>query len=308
MPIDPEFLSILDSLNGLPEPDYSRPALELAREMRATPVHIPPLLHAVAVEVRNVPGFNGDPIRVRIYRPLTQQPQAALLSLHGGGWVTGGLDSDEFKCHLLAHWTGCAIVSVDYRLAPEHPYPTPAEDCYAVTQWTAANAAALRLDAGRIGIAGSSAGGNLAACVAMMARDRRGPALRCQLLTYPVCDHDFDRPSYLMHAEGKLLSRRQMMWFWDQYAAGVDRNHGYLSPARADDLTGLPPALVITAEFDPLCDEGEDYARRLADAGNEASLVRSQGMVHGFLAVAVQHRKSMEALRVTADAMQRYLG
>lgn len=305
MAVDQHFQAILDVINGLPPPDFSRPPADLAREMRSPPVNIPPLLHAVSVEVRKVPGKDGYPIPVRIYRPSSPRPHAVMVSMHGGGWVMGSLDSDEFKSHFIAHQSGCAVVSVDYRLAPEHPFPVPLEDCYAVTEWVAAQAATLGFDSDRIGITGGSAGGNLAAAVALMARDRGGPPLRCQVLTCPVCDHDFDRPSYLEHAAGKMLTRAHMMWFWDQYAGEADRNQPYLCPLRADDLRNLPPALVVTAEYDPLRDEAELYAKKLLEAGNHATILRMDGLVHAFQSLDVQHPRSLESLRTTsAFAMQ----
>ena len=308
MTVDRDFQTILDVINGLPAPDYSRPPIELARAMRSPPVNIPPLLHAVSVEVRKVPGRDGYLIPVRIYRPSSPQPHGVLVSMHGGGWALGSLDGDEFKSHFIAHESGCAVVSVDYRLAPEHPFPVPLDDCYAVTEWVAAQATPLGFDPNRIGVAGGSAGGNLAAAVALKARDRGGPRLRCQILTCPVCDHDFDRPSYLENGEGKMLTRTQMMWFWEQYAGQADRNQPYLSPLRADDLRNLPPALVLIAEYDPLRDEGELYAKKLSEAGNQAEILRMEGLVHAFQSLAVQHPKSLESLRITSAYTMRHLG
>lgn len=307
MTVDRGFQEILDVINALPATDYSRPPVELARAMRSAPVNIPPLKHAVSVEVRKVPGKDGYLIPIRIYRPSTSRPHGVLISMHGGGWALGSLDGDEFKSHYLAHESGCAVVSVDYRLAPEFPFPTPLEDCYAVTEWVATQSSNLGFDASRIGITGGSAGGNLAAAVTLMARDRDGPSLHCQVLTCPVCDHDFDRPSYLENAEGKMLTRTQMMWFWNQYAGGADRNQPYLSPLRAGDLRHLPPALVLTAEYDPLRDEGELYAKKLRDAGNEVESIRLDGLVHAFQSLAVQHPKSIESLDVTAAFVRRHL-
>lgn len=308
MTIDRDFQAILDVINALPPIDFARPPLEIAREMRGSPVLIPPLPHAVAVEVRRVPAEDGFPIPVRIYRPATPRPHPVLLNIHGGGWVRGSLDGDEYRCHFIAHRAECAILSIDYRLAPEHPYPRPLEDCYAVLAWAAANAAALGFDPVRVGIAGDSAGANLAAAVALMARDRAGPALCCQILTCPVCDHDFDRPSYVENGEGKLLTRALMMWFWQQYAREADRNDPYLSPLRAQDLRGLPPALVLTAEHDPLRDEGEAYAATLSAAGNKVVAKRIAGVIHAFQSIAVQHPSSIEALRTTADFAAQHFG
>jgi len=309
MPVNADFQKLLDVINAMPVPDYARqPAIELARAMRAGPITIPPVPQPVRVESRELPGPSGY-IPVRIYRPDGPGPFGVMVSFHGGGWVTGKLDSDEHKSHVLARASGVAIVSVDYRMAPEHRFPAAAEDCYAVTDWVARNAATLGFDPNRVGVGGSSAGGNLSAVVPLMAKDRGGPALAFQLLTYPVCDDDFERPSYRDNPEGKVISRTQMIWFWDQYAPGkADRDNPYLNPMRAKDLTGLPPALVITAEFDPLRDEGEAYAQRLRDAGVEVQSTRYDGMVHGFLSMMILHPVSQKALAQTAAAMKKYLG
>jgi acetyl esterase len=307
MSVHPDFQAILDVVNGLPATDFSRPPLDIAREMRSAPIMIPPLQFAVSVEVRKVPGRDGHAIPVRIYRPSVPRPHGVLVSMHGGGWVRGSLDSDEFRSHFVAHEAGCAVVSVDYRLAPEHPFPIPLEDCLAVTEWVAAQAAILGFDAERIGVAGDSAGANLATAVALKMRDRSGPQLKCQILAYPVCDHDFDRPSYLANAEGKLLTRTHMMWFWEQYAGTADRNLPFLSPLRCDDLGNMPPALVLTAEHDPLRDEGEAYAEALLQAGNFVEAHRLEGLVHAFQSLAPQHPRTIESLKTTAAFASRHL-
>ncbi|SKC03810.1 alpha/beta hydrolase [Sphingopyxis flava] len=307
MSVHPDFQAILDMVNSLPATDYSRPPLELAQEMRSAPVRIPPLPNAVAVEVRKVSGSDGHAIPVRIYRPESPAPHAVLVSMHGGGWVRGSLDGDEFRSHFMAHESGCAVVSVDYRLAPEHPYPAALNDCLAVIEWVAREAAALGFDKQRIGVAGDSAGANLATAVALKLRDGSGPLLKCQILVYPVCDHDFDRPSYLANAEGKLLTRQFMMWCWDQYAGGADRNLPYLSPLRAGDLSGMPPTLLLTAEYDPLRDEGEAYARALQQAGNLVKAERLDGMVHPFQSLAPQHPCSIESFKAAASFAKAHL-
>ena len=175
------------------------------------------------------------------------------------------------------------MVSVDYRLAPESKFPVPFDDCYAATEWAAHNAAALNGDADRIAVGGDSAGGNLAAAVALAARDRRGPSLNFQLLVYPVTARDYQTGSYQKNAEGYMLTRDAMQWYWDHYlASDADASNPYAAPLEAADLSGLPQALVITAEFDPLCDEGEAYAGMLKAAGSDAEASRYDGMIHGF--------------------------
>jgi acetyl esterase len=231
---------------------------------------------------RRIPGPAGD-IPVRVYTPNGTAPFPLLVYFHGGGWVLGGIDTHDGTCRSLANGAGCVVVSVDYRLAPEHRYPAAAEDCCAATQWAAAHAAELGADARRVAVGGDSAGGNLAAVVALMARDRGGPALVLQLLIYPATDARFDTASYRDNADGYLLTAADMRWFWDHYLGDSGRGaEPYASPLRAADLSGLPPALVITAEFDPLRDEGEAYAKRLEDAGVASRLSRYDGMIHGF--------------------------
>lgn len=309
MPVDADIQKVLDVLNAMPPVNYAgaRP-IELARQMRSVPVVIPAIEKSAArVENRIVPASRGD-VPVRIYWPHGKGPFGVMVSFHGGGWVTGKLDSDEYKSHRLVNATGCAIVSVDYRMAPEHPYPVPLDDCYDVTCWVAANAASLGFDPARIAVGGSSAGGNLAAAVALRARDQKGPAIKFQLLTYPVCDDDFNRPSYVDNAEKLLLSRQQMIWFWDQYVEKPLRSHPYVSPCKSTNLAGLPPALVLTAEFDPLRDEGEAYAAQLKAAGVAVECRRYDGMVHGFLSAAVQHPSSLAALDLSAQHLKKYIG
>ncbi|HXC39355.1 MAG TPA: alpha/beta hydrolase [Burkholderiales bacterium] len=309
MPVDSDIQKLLDTINALPAVDFGHmPALEAARKLRV-PVNVPPIpRRAAKVENRSVPGPGGD-IPVRIYWPEGKGPFGAMVSFHGGGWVIGNLDSDEYKSHMLVNDSGVAIVSVDYRLAPEHTFPAAAEDCYAVTKWVYDNARSLNFDPNRLGVGGSSAGGNLSAVVPLMARDRGGPPLRFQLLTYPVCDDNFDRPSYVNNPKGKIISRAQMQWFWDMYVPDKkDRGNPYATPMREKNLRGLPPALVLTAEYDPLRDEGAAYAARLKEAGVETEHVDYEGMVHGFISVAVLHAVSTKALRHTAAAMKKYLG
>ncbi|MDF8335365.1 alpha/beta hydrolase [Novosphingobium cyanobacteriorum] len=307
MSVDPHYQAILDRINALPPLDLTRPAVALAQEMRAAPVLIPPIPHPVAVEVRKIPAAEGHLIPVRIYRPLSPGPHGVLLSMHGGGWVRGSLDGDEYRSHLIAHESGCVVVSIDYRMAPEHPFPAPLEDCYAVLTWVAEQSSAAGFRAGKIGVFGDSAGGNLAAALAIMTRDRAGPKIACLILLHPVCDHDFDTPSYHENGEGKLLTRTMMMWFWDQYAGQADRTNPYVSPLRCTDLTGLPAALVLTAEFDPLRDEGESFAKSLSAAGCAVTQERLGGVIHAFQSVAVEHPLSLASLKTIASFARRHL-
>jgi len=223
---------------------------------------------------------------------------AVLVFFHGGGWVIGNLDTHDMVCRALANAAGCLVVSVDYRLAPEARFPAAAEDCYAATAWVAEHARSLGGDGSRIAVGGDSAGGNLSASVALMARDRGGPPIAFQLLIYPVAAADFETASYRACAEGYGLSRADMIWFWDHYVPDTrDRANPYVAPLGADDLSGLPSALVITAEYDPLRDEGEALAAKLSAAGVPTTLARYDGQIHGF----VSNYTVMEQGRVAID-------
>ena len=210
----------------------------------------------------------GGSIPIRILRPQ-QAARGVIVYYHGGGWVIGTIDEFDTLGRKIAERTSCAVVLVDYRLAPEYRYPTAADDSYAALEWAGANLATI---AGRndvpLFVAGDSAGGNLSAVVALRARDRGGPEIALQVLIYPVTDCDFDRPSYVDPENQVLLTRDAMVWFWDHYLPDASRRaEPDASPLRAEDLSGLPPAVVITAEHDPLRDEGEEYAKKLEAAG-----------------------------------------
>jgi acetyl esterase len=236
----------------------------------------PARVHSVSdVEI---PGAGG-PIPARVYESEANPSAPTLVYFHGGGWVVLGIDSHDHACRSLCSRAGCRVVSVDYRMAPEDPFPAAADDCYAATQWVAS-----ALGASHIAVGGDSAGGNLAAVTALMARDRGGPALSHQLLIYPVTNvATFDTPSYAAYATGHGLTASLMRWFGAQYAGGTRQaENPYVSPLLAPSLAGLPPALVITAEFDVLRDEGEAYASNLAAAGVATDCVRYNGVHHGF--------------------------
>jgi acetyl esterase len=200
------------------------------------------------------------------------------------------------------------VASVDYRLAPDTRFPGAVEDCFAATRWVVENAAALGADPRRVAVAGDSAGGNLAAVVAQIARDRGTPPLRFQLLVYPVADADFERASYRANADGYFLTRAAMQWFWDQYVPdAAERAHPYASPLRARSLAGLPPALVISAEFDPLRDEGEAYAEALRRAGVPVQCSRYDGQIHGFFGMGYAIERARDAVDEAANALRKAL-
>ena len=285
MPLNPQFKALLDQMAAAGGPPLIEMPIADARAMyRAMQ---PKSDIAVGnVQDRTIPGPASD-IPVRIYTPEGRGPFPMLMNFHGGGWVIGDLDTADYQCRELCRSVGCIVISVDYRLAPEHKFPAAADDCFAATQWAAANAKRLNGDANRLAVGGDSAGGNLAAVVSQMARDKGGPKLVFQLLVYPVTNADFSTTSYRDNAEGYLLTKTSMEWFWNHYAPGAaDRAHPYASPVRATSLARLPPALTMTAEFDPLRDEGEAYAAALQKAGVASECVRYDGLIHGFFAMA----------------------
>jgi acetyl esterase len=228
-----------------------------------------------------LPGPAGR-VPARLYRPVARRELPALVYFHGGGFVTGSVESHDSLCRTLANASGAAVLSVDYRLAPENPFPAATDDCLAAVR-AAAGGAVPGIDPERLAVAGDSAGGNLAAVTALRCRDEGGPELRHQILFYPVIDRNFDTPSYLENADGYLLSRRMMMWFWDKYGPASLVDDPRACPIRAEKLAGVAPATVITAEYDPLRDEGEAYAARLREAGVPTQLRRYDGMIHGFV-------------------------
>lgn len=229
----------------------------------------------------------AQPIPVRLYRPLGAAPGEtlpALVYFHGGGWTIGDLDTHDTLCRQLSNRAGCAVVSVDYRIAPEHRFPAAVDDSIAATRWVRANAAALAVDATRVAVGGDSAGGNLAAVASIALRDAGEAPLAFQLLIYPVTDLRRVAPSYTTHGQGYLLTREAMDYFHDHYIADAAHDLDWrASPLLRDDLAGLPPALVLTAGCDPLHDEGLQYAQRLSEAGNRATHLCFERQIHGFV-------------------------
>jgi acetyl esterase len=235
-----------------------------------------------SIEDRTVPGYDGGPeVPVRIYRPKGEGPFPTVVFYHGGGFVIGDLESHDITCRYLANETDSVVVAVDYRLAPEHPFPAAVEDCYAATTW-AASAEELDGD-GNLAVMGDSAGGNLAAAVSLMARDLDGPDIDRQVLVYPATSRSDDWPSMTQFGEGYFLQAEDMDWFHDSYVPNeVHEANPYANPLEAADLSGLPPATVITAGFDPLRDQGAAYAEALAEAGIDVEYRNYEEMIHGF--------------------------
>ncbi len=284
MALHPEAKAFLDQREAMGVKSATELSVEAAREQAVrVALAAGPGERVAHVEDRSTPGPHG-PIPIRIYRPDGTGPFPVLVYFHGGGWVVGNLETADVFCRAMTSGTGHVVVSVNYRHAPEHKFPIAADDSFAATQWVATHAATFHGDAARLIVSGTSAGGNLAAVVGLMARDRGGPALMSQLLIVPVIDYNFETSSYRKNADGYGLTADAMRWYWKQYLRGDDDGrHPYASPLRAQSLRGLPPALVVTAEFDPLHDEGEAYATRLRAEGVPTTLWRREGMIHGFL-------------------------
>ena len=301
MPLDPIVASMLEQMAAAgapPLPDMSLPdARAMYREMQAA-LPKPDLASVEDAEAGAVP--------LRIYRS-SQDACPAIVYFHGGGWVIGDLDTHDSVCRQLALGTGAAVIAVDYRLAPEHPFPAALDDCYAATCWASSHAVELNIDPARLAVAGDSAGGNLATCVCLRIREEGGPRLRHQLLVYPVTDTAMDTASLKENAEGYLLTRDAMVWFFDQYLGkgGKNRDNPYAAPAKAKSLAGLPPACIITAEFDPLRDEGEAYGQALATAGVPVKAQRFDGMIHGFFGMTDMLAGSKAAMALATAEVAR---
>ena len=306
MPLDPQAQSLVDAMAKLNLKPIEDSTPEEAREsMLSRTAALGPFPDVAAVTERRVP-VQGAEITVRLYAPAGPGPHPALVFYHGGGWVIGDLDTHDGLCRTLSNAAGCIVASVDYRLAPETKYPAAAEDSYAALVWLAANAARLGIDPRRIAVGGDSAGGNLSTVVALMTRDRKGPALAAQILIYPVTDHNLDTSSYHENATGYVLTREAMRWFWRHYLVREEQGKEPLaSPLRAASLAGLPPALVITAACDPLRDEGEAYAARLRDAGVPVTLTRYDGMFHGFIRMTRFLDKARAAVDEVAGSLRK---
>jgi len=307
MNLDPELAAAVDFLPKLPmgEPAEARAAL---RQMIAD-VPRPPLPEGVTTVDRTVPGVDGNEIPVRVYSPTRDGAAVpAVLYIHGGGFVVGDLDTEHANAMSTADALGVVAVSVDYRLAPEHPFPAGVEDCYSVLTWLAAEADSLGVDPQRIAVFGQSAGGGLAAGLALMARDRGGPALCFQVLGIPELDDRLETPSMVAFTDTPMWNRPSAERSW-RYYLGEGANgetSPYAAPARAEDLSGLPAAYVSTCEYDPLRDEGIIYALRLLQAEVSVELHQFAGTFHGstILPADVSRRQQAEMV----DALRRGLG
>ncbi|WP_423917358.1 alpha/beta hydrolase [Candidatus Poriferisodalis sp.] len=319
MTLEAEASLVIAQLNALDRPTFQDVGPDRARKGFE---ELPPgglEVDVASTEDRTIPGPDGNDIAVRIYRPgdgaLTADHSGVLGCLvyfHGGGWVVGSIETHDLTCRSLTMLAGVVTVSVDYRLAPEHPFPAGPNDCCATTQWVINNAAELGVDSRRVAIGGDSAGGNLAAAVALMCRDAAAnddacgqPAL--QVLIYPVTDYDRDTHSMIANAEGYLLTRATMEWFDDLYCPPSERKNPYAAPLAVDDPSGAAPALVIVAGHDPLRDEGVDYAKKLAESQVPTTLIEYPGQFHGFFGMTRFLDQAIEAQELTAHALRRAL-
>ena len=257
-----------------------------------------------SIENLRIPGPDCE-IPIRIYTPDAPAPRPALVYFHGGGWVVCDLDTHDVVCTAIAHRAGAVVIAVDYRLAPEHKFPAAVTDSYAATAWVASNAKRLGIDPKRISVGGDSAGGNLAAVVSLKSRDEDGPAIALQVMVYPATDlSSFDTPSYQEFGESHYLTKSEMEWFRQHYLRSMeDARDPHASPLLALDLSELPPALIITAECDPLRDEGEAYAKRLANDGVPVKYTCYPGMIHPFFSLSGAIPQAFDAIQQVANAV-----
>ncbi|MFC7082005.1 alpha/beta hydrolase [Halorussus caseinilyticus] len=313
--LDPEVARVVADIEAAGVPEWSALSVESARRVEDEVFSGGDPPEVGFVRDLSIPGPGGsspgpggspgDPEReipVRVYRHpdlnADADPAPVLVYYHGGGWVLGTLDSIDGVCRRLARRGECVVVSVDYRLAPEHPFPAAVEDATAALRWTAENADAFGGNSERLAVGGTSAGGNLAAVTALRARESESvPDLARQFLFYPITDYAFDTDSYAENGDGPLLTETDMRWFWDHYLRSeVDGANPYASPLRAPDLANLPPATVVTCGFDPLRDEGVAYADRLAAAGVEVRHDHHPDQPHGFLSTSASVSAADDAL------------
>ena len=297
MSLAPEIKAFLEAgaAAGLPQV-WEAPLDVIRRNTQSRPALAGPVEPIHEVINRFIPGPTAD-LPIRIYRPTTNSSAPAIVYFHGGGWVLNFLDIYDASLARLANQSGATIISVNYQKAPEHPFPVPFDDCYETLLWVIAHADELNIDPQRIGVSGDSAGANLASGVAIKARDNK-VKLAFQLLIYPCNDRDFTTDSYIKNAAGYGLSTQAMKWFWDQYLQGdAHDSNPYAIPMRANSFSDLAPAIIITAQYDPLVSDGENYADLLKRDGVSVVYKEYPGMIHGFftnMAVTPAARESID--------------
>ncbi|GAA4708408.1 alpha/beta hydrolase [Brevibacillus fulvus] len=303
MTLDPQVAALLEYLRSVPQPRTLSP--ETARKAMEDRVRLQKKDPVGKIENRTIPGPAGE-IPIRLYYPTQEQAQyPVLVFFHGGGWVLGSLNTHDDICCALTNRAHCLTISVDYRLAPEHKFPAAVEDAYAAVEWTYRHANQLQADPRRIAVGGDSAGGNLAAVVALLAKEKQTPPLVFQLLIYPSTSLKEDTVSKRQFAHGYLLTEESMLWFREQYLREqADQDNPLASPLLYEDFRGLPAAYVMTAEYDPLRDEGEAYAEKLRQAGVPVQCERFAGMTHGFVSMSSYVVKGKLALDKAGEVLQ----
>jgi acetyl esterase len=304
MTLAPEIKAFLEAgaKAGLPQV-WEAPLDVIRRNTQTRPALAGPAEPILEIENKFIPGPTAD-LPIRIYRPTNNPTAPAIVYFHGGGWVLNFLDIYDASLTTLANRTGATIISVNYQKAPEHPFPIPFDDCYATLEWVLANSEVLRINRQSVAVAGDSAGGNLASAVALKARDQK-IELAYQLLIYPCNERNFETPSYIKNATGYGLSTQAMQWFWDQYLQGDSHDQNpYAIPARADSLKDVAAAIIVTAEYDPLLSDSEQYVELLKASGVDVRYREFKGMIHGFFSNLAVTPTAMDAITFVAGEIK----
>ena len=302
MPVDAQSQAVLDEAVAKGHPPYHTLSPQELRSAFSFPPG--PGMEVAKVEDRLIPGPAGD-IPVRVYTPFGEGPFPALIWLHGGGWVIGDLAMGDGTSRRLATYVGCVVVSVDYRLAPENKFPAGVEDCYAATAWVAQNGEAIGVDGRRVAVGGVSAGGNLAAAVSLMARDRGGPPLALQLMVSATTSRSHDTKSWREKGQDYFPTSDLRNYFWNHYLRDEeDAKNPYAAPIQAKDLRGVAPALIIAAEYDPVSDDGANYAQRLKEAGVPATYTCYEGTIHQFFRMPDRIDQGKQAVAQAVEALK----
>jgi len=304
MTLAPEIKAFLEAgaKAGLPQV-WEAPLHVIRRNTQTRPALAGPAEPILEIENKFIPGPTAD-LPIRIYRPTNNPTAPAIVYFHGGGWVLNFLDIYDASLTTLANRTGATVISVNYQKAPEHPFPIPFDDCYATLEWVLANSEVLRINRQSVAVAGDSAGGNLASAVALKARDQK-IELAYQLLIYPCNERNFETPSYIKNATGYGLSTQAMQWFWDQYLQGDSHDQNpYAIPARADSLKDVAPAIIVTAEYDPLLSDSEQYVELLKESGVDVRYREFKGMIHGFFSNLAVTPTAMDAITFVAGEIK----